>query len=1231
MSSLEKKLFVKFLALILALGLLAQQSSYSLSDPILDPNSVIPPSPTVANLIDFEEVPVNHYTGQPNITIPLYSKQIHRDLGFNLQLGYSSNGVKINNRSSWIGTGWSLSGLGVVSKTVKGVPDEMMSAHAVGLWNEPNIEPFDFEQRWRTYGENGKRYDSQYDVFNAVYPGGSVEFIIKSNGSNTLVPVIINSSGEVSIAMDFTYDSNPSYPNEASCTAAGKPWVDTYTYKRPNTFPVQYVTVPAYCADNEIIEISSFTIIDATGKRFKFDAFEYTSSQPISAPVSQGSGEVGNLNASQVSNFYTTRSAWHLTEIYPGPSNDTKLLTVEYNFFDETYTSRIDYTENEINLGASQLTTDDVEEPYNKGILKPAREIQYFTTSAGTAKPKKISFGDGTYIELNHETNYSHPETNGVVLRSIERFDRAGNRISETILSHETTSDNERLWFTQLSEFNSDLSEEKRYTFDYKNKQSLPKYDAQTDIWGFIPQDLSKLGKVDDPIKTGLLTSVTYPSGGKKEFEWEHHTFSYAGSQEYSVDQQNDNPNNWVTRTERVVATGQVSAADGTFFLFEHNFSLPSHISPTVRLIRLNITPVNPLDQPFDETNATFRIIRDGNVADVVFQQLISEFRNQNLQDGQGITPGNFTAGIMIPDNTLYNIDAEFFINYEVLVTSSSSSQNLEKWVYGGGPRIKEIRFTDRNETQRKWTFDYRNKEAGKGNYSSGAIDGLFTHYKPGYQQDVETLLIFGSFIEQRRVRYNVIKNHANAKMTKGSYVGYKYVTVREEGKGYARYHFTTPNTYPSNSTEFIYPFHVDNSIDEYRGHLKTQIDFDQYLMRDTVESELVGIDEEGNQQIETLTWVEESYRFLPKQTVYFDYDFPVESIATSYMVAPSYQCPYFQLYTSYQTDTDASILTNCPYNGEWVNCNFTVYPCTDEINGYSPFLLSSLDHVNIWPKLTKKTTSQYEYEDGTDISKTIMVTEDYTYNSTNRLVSSQKISRAENGKTVDDYLRYYYSAGPYPTGIFSAEEINQFQTNKDRNRINDLVFLEGTEDVNNGSVSLDLPTLKGQKKVTYSNLNNGVYEIAETASRKSRDQEFRNDVNILRVDDYGNILEFQTADGVTHVYIYGYKGSVVLATIQNSTYDQAVAGVDLNILDNPPSPGGPNHVNLQLAYLRSNLVGASVLGTTYHYNDRMQLAKVIDPNSLEIFYHYDDFGRLLRVVDHEGNMLEENVYHFRN
>ncbi|WP_299525234.1 hypothetical protein, partial [Winogradskyella sp.] len=65
---------------------------------------IVPPSPTVANLMQFEEVPVSYYTGQPNISVPLYNKQLGSDLSMGIGLQYNTQGIKIDNRSGWVGT-----------------------------------------------------------------------------------------------------------------------------------------------------------------------------------------------------------------------------------------------------------------------------------------------------------------------------------------------------------------------------------------------------------------------------------------------------------------------------------------------------------------------------------------------------------------------------------------------------------------------------------------------------------------------------------------------------------------------------------------------------------------------------------------------------------------------------------------------------------------------------------------------------------------------------------------------------------------------------------------------------------------------------------------------------------------------------------------------------------------------------------------------------------------------
>lgn len=82
---------------------------YNFNEGVAELPQVIPPSPTVANLMHFEEVPVDNYTGQPDINISLFSKKINKDLTLPIVLRYNTLGLRIKERSGWVGTGWSLS------------------------------------------------------------------------------------------------------------------------------------------------------------------------------------------------------------------------------------------------------------------------------------------------------------------------------------------------------------------------------------------------------------------------------------------------------------------------------------------------------------------------------------------------------------------------------------------------------------------------------------------------------------------------------------------------------------------------------------------------------------------------------------------------------------------------------------------------------------------------------------------------------------------------------------------------------------------------------------------------------------------------------------------------------------------------------------------------------------------------------------------------------------------
>lgn len=84
---------------------------------------IIPPSPNSSELGKYVETPVDYFTGIPNISIPLYTIKC-KSLDIPISLNYHGGGIKVEQTSTWVGLGWSLSSGGLITRVVRGLPDD---------------------------------------------------------------------------------------------------------------------------------------------------------------------------------------------------------------------------------------------------------------------------------------------------------------------------------------------------------------------------------------------------------------------------------------------------------------------------------------------------------------------------------------------------------------------------------------------------------------------------------------------------------------------------------------------------------------------------------------------------------------------------------------------------------------------------------------------------------------------------------------------------------------------------------------------------------------------------------------------------------------------------------------------------------------------------------------------------------------------------------------------------
>jgi hypothetical protein len=78
-----------------------------------------PPSPNAASLGLYGAIPVGHYTGVPDISVPIYEIELDGKK-FPVNISYHASGIKVSQEASVVGLGWTLNAGGCIVKEVRG-------------------------------------------------------------------------------------------------------------------------------------------------------------------------------------------------------------------------------------------------------------------------------------------------------------------------------------------------------------------------------------------------------------------------------------------------------------------------------------------------------------------------------------------------------------------------------------------------------------------------------------------------------------------------------------------------------------------------------------------------------------------------------------------------------------------------------------------------------------------------------------------------------------------------------------------------------------------------------------------------------------------------------------------------------------------------------------------------------------------------------------------------------
>ena len=571
-----KKLLMLFSCFVVSLLTLAQ--TYD--------QSVIPPSPRAESFHIYGDIPVDHSTGVPDISIPLYT--IESDgVQVPIILRYHVSSIKPGRDDSNVAFGWTLDVGGRISRTVYGMPDEYVKRPATFRLSD-DLNPFvrdDFDYLNKAI-EGGDLMDTQYDLFSYQAMGQHGEFII--NNQEGSIPTIhklrINS-----LKIDFSTAIN----NDFSTT---------------------------------VESINQFTVVNGLGQTYYF-------------------GENNMYEAVGGSSWGSSPSSWLLTKIKNSKGVDAINFSyasiddavVYTNALSDNYGSALDY------IYLWVCNAPEIEDPdFVYEYCNTHEILEYGLDYNGVKTIKEITFKNGKVIfNLTTESGRLNKR-----IESIEIKDD-NNDLIKTINFVKTffydpdfpdQTEYEKLESIEITDGTVTQIYEFEY-FDYGMPNS-----TETDFWGYynnrdnyaFSRDINILAgladqsiscktltnqkdAVEDYSKSYVLNKIIYPTGGYTEFDYELNQFT--GQWSSSEGNQNETINGGGLRINSIVSKRDESST-GIVKTYEYQ---PRHFGEE--------DPNNPLN-PYNYTKTRYYVSFGSEPCPYRYRnRTFSHSFNSNLKD----------------------------------------------------------------------------------------------------------------------------------------------------------------------------------------------------------------------------------------------------------------------------------------------------------------------------------------------------------------------------------------------------------------------------------------------------------------------------------------------------------------------------------------------------------------------------------------------------------------------
>ncbi|HVY76441.1 MAG TPA: RHS repeat domain-containing protein [Puia sp.] len=725
-----------------------------------------PPSPTASSLGKYGETPVSLYTGVPNINLPVYTLK-GRDLELPISLSYNAGGIKIDEIASWVGIGWSLNAGGVITRSLRGMPDD-----ALGGYFSSYVNVTTFAKKYLTALSPTTSY---------LMTGGNGQ-----DGDQSSFDQIIG--GYKESEPDIFYFNFGKYSGKFFMNENG-----------------QFVAAP----------LEALKIEYATGTANPYGLSRWIITTPDGVKYVFGNSLDGTKNAfennSNASPTGTVTTAWYLVEIY-SPNGDK----ISLNYSDVIYS----YT-----IRSAEVLNQPISWTSGGGAVLPFRDIKWSVNNMRSPRLTSITSCNGT---VTFGVGPNRTDLPGEApLDNIKVYDDRDlvNPVKKwTFFTDYSTN---RLTLDSVTEYSGDGSL-KGQTNRFQYNGMLPDMNPNglainaQDLWGYyngmttnsvLPQgfqvSVPSYGQIavtgadrhsdEGYMQMGSLARITYPTGGYTQFDYEANQYYTQG-----IDQTIPDP-----------AVGKVA---GFHFLYDQtetqDFTV-TYPDPNTGVVVVACT-LRAMNQgcPFDPYGysqcytATIKGINGTSFASVSLKEGTSTFT---------LSPGQYeitAQGASTPGQSLNNF--YFFLDWSEYPPSQGQSPYVMVNKTIGGLRIKRITdFDGVNTKVKRYVYSRFGDTA-----SSAVMVNMPANYASMYAGFTDPDCEIG-YAESDILQ---VKSYPLIPLlpTQGSTVGYQNVTELdgENGEnGKTEYTYTTANDYPDDIKTYR-PYPPPTSFDWRRGKL---------------------------------------------------------------------------------------------------------------------------------------------------------------------------------------------------------------------------------------------------------------------------------------------------------------------------------------------------------------------------------------------------------------------------